>query len=133
MKEDVGILEEVDLVVTAKVGRARECQLGPAQLEATSGSRTIDALGSAGGRVRLLGRKGRTEEDEPGRAIRAGDQRRPGVVFPAGVPALVGHLHAAVVDLDTVDPTRPRSGFGTYWVHKTFANIQRLPTLDLAK
>jgi DNA-binding transcriptional ArsR family regulator len=29
----VGILEEVDLVVTAKVGRARECQLGSAQLE----------------------------------------------------------------------------------------------------
>ena len=37
MKKHVGILEEVDLVVTAKVGRARECQLGPAQLvEATS-------------------------------------------------------------------------------------------------
>ena len=29
----VGILEEVDLVVTAKIGRARKCQLGPAQLE----------------------------------------------------------------------------------------------------
>jgi len=29
----VGILEDVDLVVTAKVGRARDCLLGPAQLE----------------------------------------------------------------------------------------------------
>jgi DNA-binding transcriptional ArsR family regulator len=33
VKKHVGILEEVHLVVTAKVGRARECQLGPAQLE----------------------------------------------------------------------------------------------------
>jgi DNA-binding transcriptional ArsR family regulator len=33
VKKHVAILEEVDLVVTAKVGRARECQLGPAQLE----------------------------------------------------------------------------------------------------
>jgi DNA-binding transcriptional ArsR family regulator len=33
VKKHVGILEEVDLVVTAKVGRARECQLGPAQLD----------------------------------------------------------------------------------------------------
>jgi DNA-binding transcriptional ArsR family regulator len=33
VKKHVGILEDVDLVVTAKVGRARECQLGPAQLE----------------------------------------------------------------------------------------------------
>jgi DNA-binding transcriptional ArsR family regulator len=33
VRKHVGILEEVDLVVTAKVGRARECQLGPAQLE----------------------------------------------------------------------------------------------------
>jgi hypothetical protein len=33
MKKHVGILEEVHLLVTAKVGR--ECQLGPAQLEAT--------------------------------------------------------------------------------------------------
>ena len=39
---------------------------------------------------------------------------RPGVVFPARVPALVGHLHAAVVDLDTVDSTRPRSGIAGY-------------------
>jgi DNA-binding transcriptional ArsR family regulator len=33
VKKHVGILEEVDLVVTAKIGRARTCQLGPAQLE----------------------------------------------------------------------------------------------------
>jgi len=33
VKKHVGILEEVDLVVTAKVGRARVCQLGPAQLK----------------------------------------------------------------------------------------------------
>jgi DNA-binding transcriptional ArsR family regulator len=32
VKKHVGILEEVDLVVTEKVGRARECRLGPAQL-----------------------------------------------------------------------------------------------------
>jgi DNA-binding transcriptional ArsR family regulator len=33
VKKHVGILETVDLVVTAKVGRARECRLGPAQLD----------------------------------------------------------------------------------------------------
>lgn len=33
VKKHVGILEEVDLVITAKVGRARQCRLGPAQLE----------------------------------------------------------------------------------------------------
>jgi DNA-binding transcriptional ArsR family regulator len=33
VKKHVGILETVDLVITAKVGRARECRLGPAQLE----------------------------------------------------------------------------------------------------
>jgi DNA-binding transcriptional ArsR family regulator len=33
VKKHVAILEQVDLVVTAKVGRARECRLGPAQLE----------------------------------------------------------------------------------------------------
>lgn len=32
VKKHVGILEDVDLVVTTKVGRARECRLGPAQL-----------------------------------------------------------------------------------------------------
>jgi DNA-binding transcriptional ArsR family regulator len=32
LKKHVGILEEVDLVTSRKVGRARECQLGPAQL-----------------------------------------------------------------------------------------------------
>jgi DNA-binding transcriptional ArsR family regulator len=36
IKKHVGILEGADLVVTAKVGRARECRLGPASLaEAT--------------------------------------------------------------------------------------------------
>jgi DNA-binding transcriptional ArsR family regulator len=33
VRKHVGILEDVELVVTAKVGRARKCQLGPAQLE----------------------------------------------------------------------------------------------------
>ncbi|HEV8205472.1 MAG TPA: metalloregulator ArsR/SmtB family transcription factor [Acidimicrobiia bacterium] len=33
VKKHVGILEEVDLVITTKVGRSRECQLGPAQLQ----------------------------------------------------------------------------------------------------
>ena len=33
VKKHVGILEEVDLVVTAKVGRARVCQLGRTQLD----------------------------------------------------------------------------------------------------
>ena len=33
VKKHVGILEDVDLVVTEKVGRARECRLGPAQLD----------------------------------------------------------------------------------------------------
>jgi DNA-binding transcriptional ArsR family regulator len=37
VKKHVGILEEVDLVVTAKIGRARECQLGPAQLQNATG------------------------------------------------------------------------------------------------
>ena len=37
IKKHVGILETVDLVVTAKVGRARECRLGPAQLEDATG------------------------------------------------------------------------------------------------
>ena len=32
VKKHVGILEEVDLVTTAKVGRSRECQLGSAEL-----------------------------------------------------------------------------------------------------
>jgi DNA-binding transcriptional ArsR family regulator len=36
VRKHVGILEEVDLVISAKVGRARECQLGPAQLEDAS-------------------------------------------------------------------------------------------------
>jgi DNA-binding transcriptional ArsR family regulator len=33
VKKHVSILEAVDLVITAKVGRSRECRLGPAQLE----------------------------------------------------------------------------------------------------
>lgn len=33
VKKHIGILEEVDLVITTKVGRARECRLGPAQLQ----------------------------------------------------------------------------------------------------
>src|SRR4029450_11538827 len=33
VKKHVGILEEVDLVTTTKVGRSRECQLGPAELQ----------------------------------------------------------------------------------------------------
>ena len=38
VKKHVGILETVDLVViTAKVGRARECRLGPAQLDDATG------------------------------------------------------------------------------------------------
>lgn len=37
VKKHIGILEEVDLVVSAKVGRAREVQLGPAQLEDATG------------------------------------------------------------------------------------------------
>jgi DNA-binding transcriptional ArsR family regulator len=36
VKKHVGILETVDLVITAKVGRARECRLGPAQLESAT-------------------------------------------------------------------------------------------------
>ena len=37
VRKHVGILETVDLVSTAKVGRARECRLGPAQLENATG------------------------------------------------------------------------------------------------
>jgi DNA-binding transcriptional ArsR family regulator len=33
VKKHVGILEEVDLVLTAKVGRARQCRLGSAHLQ----------------------------------------------------------------------------------------------------
>jgi DNA-binding transcriptional ArsR family regulator len=33
VKKHIGILEDVDLVITEKVGRARECQLGPAHLQ----------------------------------------------------------------------------------------------------
>ncbi|MGH2869163.1 MAG: ArsR/SmtB family transcription factor [Solirubrobacteraceae bacterium] len=43
VKKHVSVLEEVDLVVTAKVGRARECQLGPAHLQ--DAASWIDAYG----------------------------------------------------------------------------------------
>jgi DNA-binding transcriptional ArsR family regulator len=33
VKKHVGVLEDADLVITEKVGRARECRLGPAQLQ----------------------------------------------------------------------------------------------------
>jgi DNA-binding transcriptional ArsR family regulator len=33
VKKHIAILEEVDLVSSTRVGRARECRLGPAQLE----------------------------------------------------------------------------------------------------
>jgi DNA-binding transcriptional ArsR family regulator len=36
VKKHVGILETVDLVITTKVGRARECRLGPEQLESAT-------------------------------------------------------------------------------------------------
>jgi len=41
LKKHVRILEEVDLVSTEKVGRARECRLGPGQLD--DASRWIDS------------------------------------------------------------------------------------------
>jgi DNA-binding transcriptional ArsR family regulator len=45
VKKHVGILETVDLVITAKVGRTRQCRLGPAQLEHATG--WIDAYREA--------------------------------------------------------------------------------------
>jgi DNA-binding transcriptional ArsR family regulator len=33
VKKHVRVLEDADLVITQKVGRARECRLGPAQLQ----------------------------------------------------------------------------------------------------
>jgi DNA-binding transcriptional ArsR family regulator len=33
VRKHVRVLEEADLVITEKVGRARECRLGPAQLQ----------------------------------------------------------------------------------------------------
>lgn len=36
VKKHVGILEDVDLVLTSKVGRVRECRLGPAGLDAAA-------------------------------------------------------------------------------------------------
>jgi DNA-binding transcriptional ArsR family regulator len=47
VKKHVGILEQVDLVVTAKVGRARQCRLGPAQLDdATEWIQRLERLSS---------------------------------------------------------------------------------------
>jgi DNA-binding transcriptional ArsR family regulator len=47
VKKHVGILEQVDLVETAKVGRARECRLGPAQLDdATEWIQRLERLSS---------------------------------------------------------------------------------------
>jgi DNA-binding transcriptional ArsR family regulator len=47
VKKHVGILEDVNLVVTTKAGRARECRLGAAQLnDAAHGSRNTGAAGS---------------------------------------------------------------------------------------
>jgi DNA-binding transcriptional ArsR family regulator len=45
VKKHVRILEEVDLVKTTKVGRSRECQLGPAELQDVS--RWIDSYRQA--------------------------------------------------------------------------------------
>ena len=45
MKKHVGILEDVDLVVTTKVGRARQCQLGSAELHDVT--RWIDSYRNA--------------------------------------------------------------------------------------
>jgi hypothetical protein len=36
VKKHVGVLADADLVITEKVGRARECRLGPAQLHDAS-------------------------------------------------------------------------------------------------
>jgi DNA-binding transcriptional ArsR family regulator len=33
VRKHIGVLEDVDLVITAKVGRTRRCQLGSAQLQ----------------------------------------------------------------------------------------------------
>jgi DNA-binding transcriptional ArsR family regulator len=41
VKKHVGILEEVDLVITTKVGRSRQCHLGPAELQ--DATRWIDS------------------------------------------------------------------------------------------
>jgi DNA-binding transcriptional ArsR family regulator len=37
VKKHVGILEDVELVITTKVGRARQCRLGPARLDDARG------------------------------------------------------------------------------------------------
>jgi DNA-binding transcriptional ArsR family regulator len=37
VRKHVGILEDVQLVITTKVGRARQCRLGPARLDDARG------------------------------------------------------------------------------------------------
>jgi DNA-binding transcriptional ArsR family regulator len=64
VKKHIGILENVDLVVTAKVGRARECRLGPSQLEGAS-SWIDDYRRTWQGRLDRFGSY--LENQEPGR------------------------------------------------------------------
>ena len=45
VKKHIGILEEVDLVITTKIGRARECRLGSAELHDVT--RWIDSYRNA--------------------------------------------------------------------------------------
>jgi uncharacterized protein YndB with AHSA1/START domain len=63
LKKHVGILEDVDLVITNKVGRARECRLGPAQLQgATDLDRGLPAhVGSPARQVRGIRREAEGE------------------------------------------------------------------------
>ena len=77
VKKHVGILEEVDLVVTAKVGRARTCQLGPTQLDEAANDRRLPTHLAAPARpVRHLRRKER-------RRTMSQDVRCRGVINPA--------------------------------------------------
>jgi DNA-binding transcriptional ArsR family regulator len=63
VKKHVAVLEDADLVVTQKVGRARECRLGPAQLQ--EATRWIEEYRRAWeGR---LDRFGAYVEERPGR------------------------------------------------------------------
>ena len=61
VKKHVGILEDVDLVVTAKVGRTRECRLGPAPLD--DATQWIDAYRRSW--ERRLDRFGAYVEEQP--------------------------------------------------------------------
>jgi DNA-binding transcriptional ArsR family regulator len=45
VKKHVRVLEDADLVITEKVGRARECRLGPAELQ--DAARWIEEYGRA--------------------------------------------------------------------------------------